>query len=397
MHVLVINGPNLNLLGTREPDIYGATTLSELEGLVATWGAGHDMEVSCFQSNHEGDIIDRLHAARGAHDGLVINAGALTHYSYALHDAIVATELPAVEVHISNVRHREPWRRNSVIEPACVYSIFGRGIDGYRDALAHLANRAAMPFHTFSYGPAEDQVADLRLPGGPGPHPVAVLIHGGFWRDHWLRDSMEPIAVDLAQRGWATWNLEYHRVGSGGGWPTTLEDVASGIDHLAVAAADHPLDLERVVAVGHSAGGHLALWAVVRPHLFDGVPDPTSRVGVRGVVALAGVSDLRAGHAAGIGRNAVEDFLRRSPSDGPERYGASDPTELLPLGVPQVLVHGVLDDAVPVQMSRDYVAAATAAGDTVTYEELADVGHMELIDPSHNAWQWTAAAVGDLV
>ena len=115
------------------------------------------------------------------------------------------------------------------------------------------------------------------------------------------------------------------------------------------------------------------------------------------MVALAAVSDLRAGYSAGIGRNAVEDFLRRSPSDGPERYAAADPAELLPLGVPQVVVHGILDEAVPVQMSRDYVATATEAGDTVTYEELADVGHMELIDPSHDAWLWTAAAVGDLV
>lgn len=397
MHVLVINGPNLNLLGVREPDVYGPTTLSELEELIAAWGEARDIEVSCYQSNHEGELIDRLHAAREVHDALVINAGALTHYSYALHDAIVATELPAVEVHISNVRHREQWRRTSVIEPACVYSIFGRGIDGYRYALDHLVNRTAMPFHTYSYGPAEDQIADLRLPDGPGPHPVAVLIHGGFWRDHWMRDSMEALAIDLARRGWASWNLEFHRVGSGGGWPATFEDVASGIDHVAIAAEDHPLNIERLVAVGHSAGGHLALWSAVRPHLSDGIPDPTVRVRVAGVLALAGVSDLRAGHSGGIGRNAVEDFLRRSPGDGPERYAAADPAQLLPLGIPQLVVHGAADAAVPVQMSRDYVTAATAAGDHVIYEELPDAGHMELIDPSHEAWQRAAALLDGLV
>ncbi|MDJ0924636.1 MAG: type II 3-dehydroquinate dehydratase [Acidimicrobiia bacterium] len=396
MHVLVINGPNLNLLGTRQPDIYGLTTLSQLEELIAAWGHQRDIEVSCYQSNHEGEIIDRLHAARGVHDGLVINAGALTHYSYALHDAIVATELPAVEVHISNVRHREPWRRTSVIEPACVYSIFGRGLDGYRYALDYLVNRTAMPFETYSYGPAEDQIADLRVPGGPGRHPVAVLIHGGFWRDHWLRDSMDPPAIDLTRRGWATWNLEYHRVGSGGGWPVTLEDIANGIDHLAVAASDHPLDLDRVVAIGHSAGGQLALWSAVRPHLSDGIPDPSTRVEIRGVLALAAVSDLRAGHADGVGRNAVEEFLRRAPDDGPERYAAADPATLVPLGVPQILIHGASDDAVPVQMSRDYVAAATAAGDRITYEELPEIGHMELIDPGHDAWRRAAALLDDL-
>ena len=397
MHVLVINGPNLNLLGTREPDIYGSTTLSELEALVAGWGKERDMEVSCYQSNHEGALIDRLHGARGVHDALVINAGALTHYSYALHDAIIATELPAVEVHISNVRHRESWRRTSVIEPVCVYSIFGRGIDGYRYALDYLANRAAMPFQTYSYGPAEEQIADLRLPDRPGPHPVAVVIHGGFWRDHWLRDATDAIAIDLARRGWASWNLEYHRVGSGGGWPATLEDVATGIDYLAAATADHPLDLERVIAVGHSAGGHLALWSAVRPHLSDGIPDPSTQVGVAGVVALAAVSDLQAGYSDGIGNNAVEDFLRRSPAEGSERYAAADPARLLPLGTPQLVIHGVRDEAVPVQMSRDYVAAATAAGDPVTYEELPDAGHMELIDPTNAAWLRAASLLETLV
>jgi acetyl esterase/lipase len=284
-----------------------------------------------------------------------------------------------------------------VIEAACVYSIFGRGINGYRHAIDHLVHRAAMEPRTYHYGPAEDQVADLRVPPGPGPHPVAVLIHGGFWRDHWTRDSMEGLALDLVQRGWASWNLEYHRVGSGGGWPTTLEDVAAGIDYLEQAAAEHPLQLGRVIAIGHSAGGHLALWSAVRPHLADGIPDPATRVPVRGVVALAGVSDLAAGHAAGIGSDAVDDFLRRSPADGPERYAAASPAEMLPLGVPQVLVHGTGDEAVPVEMSRSYAAAAKTAGDRVRFTELAGVGHMELIDPADPAWQTAAAALADLV
>ena len=114
-------------------------------------------------------------------------------------------------------------------------------------------------------------------------------------------------------------------------------------------------------------------------------------------MALAAVSDLRAGYSDGIGRNAVEDFVRRSPTDGSKRYAAADPAQLLPLGIPQVVVHGALDDSVPVQMSRDYVVAATAAGDHVIYEELPDVGHMELIDPSHQSWQRAAALLDDLV
>ncbi|MEA2002671.1 MAG: type II 3-dehydroquinate dehydratase, partial [Actinomycetota bacterium] len=231
--VLVINGPNLNLLGSREPEIYGSTTLTELEAALTEWGQGRGIEVSCYQSNHEGEIIDRLHDARNIYDGFIINAGALTHYSYAIHDAVVATGVPTVEVHISNVKTREPWRRTSVLGPACVHTIYGRGTDGYQAALEHLVHRSAMDVTRLNYGSAVDQVGDLRLPDTAGPHPVAVLLHGGFWRDPWTRDLMDGIAIDLTSRGWATWNIEYHRVGGGGGWPLTMEDVATGIDHLA--------------------------------------------------------------------------------------------------------------------------------------------------------------------
>ncbi len=385
-NVLVINGPNLNLLGTREPDIYGSTTLNELETLVAGWGEQLGMAVTCFQSNHEGEIIDRLHAGRHAHDGVIINAGALTHYSYALHDAILATELPTVEVHISNVKTREPWRRNSVIAPACSYAIYGRGIDGYKFALNYLANRATSPPLTISYGVADDQVGDLRVPATSGPHPVAVLLHGGFWRDHWTRDLMDGLAIDLTGRGWATWNLEYHRVGSGGGWPLTLEDIAAGIDHLTDIAPSHSLDLAKVVSIGHSAGGHLALWAAARPHLSDGIPDPVTKVPLLAAVGLAPVSDLERGYNEAIGDGAVEAFLRRAPDDHGDRFAAASPRLLLPLGVPQVIVHGTQDAAVPVAMSRSYVTAATAAGDQVTYHEIDGADHMSLIDTDHDAW-----------
>jgi 3-dehydroquinate dehydratase type II len=386
-NVLVINGPNLNLLGTREPDIYGSTTLSELEKLIAQWGADRNLEISCYQSNHEGEIIDRLHAARHTHNGLIINAGALTHYSYAIHDAIVATELPTVEVHISNVKAREPWRRDSVLAAACVYTIYGRGIEGYRSALDHLVNRSTMPVLERSYGYAADQVGDFRKPATPGPWPIAVLIHGGFWRDHWTRDIMESLAIDLTTRGWATWNLEYHRVGSGGGWPVTLEDVATGIDHLRTLATELPLDLDRVVAIGHSAGGHLALWAAARPQLASGTPNPGIEVPLLATVALAPVSDLVAAQREGIGDGAAEDFVRRTPEDGPDRYRTASPAELLPLRVPQIILHGTADDAVPVSMSRSYAKAAAAAGDIVTYHELDGVDHISLIDPSHEAWE----------
>lgn len=140
MRILVINGPNLNLLGFRRPEIYGHDTLTELERRCVEWGDDLGLEVETFQSNHEGEIIDRLHAAIGRAGGIVINPGALTHYSYALHDAIEAIGIPTVEVHLSDIAAREPWRAHSVVAPACLASIAGRGFAGYREALEALAN-----------------------------------------------------------------------------------------------------------------------------------------------------------------------------------------------------------------------------------------------------------------
>lgn len=139
MRVLVANGPNLNLLGTRRPDVYGSTTLADLDAMCGEWGGALDLDVVTFQSNHEGELIDRLHEARLDCAGVVINPGALTHYSYALHDAIEAIGLPTVEVHISDTEAREAWRRVSVIRPVVIAAVIGKGVDGYRQALAMLA------------------------------------------------------------------------------------------------------------------------------------------------------------------------------------------------------------------------------------------------------------------
>ena len=142
MRVLLIHGPNLNLLGTREPEVYGEMTLGELEDRCREWAAASGAILSTYQSNHEGELIDRLHECLGTQDGVIINPGALTHYSYALHDAITAVGLPTVEVHLSDISAREPWRANSVISPACIASISGKGAEGYREALEVLTDRA---------------------------------------------------------------------------------------------------------------------------------------------------------------------------------------------------------------------------------------------------------------
>jgi len=140
VQVLVINGPNLNLLGTRRPDIYGETTLRELEDRCRRWGIDSGATVTTLQSNHEGAIIDALHGAIGRYDGVVLNPGALGHYSYALHDAIESIPVDVIEVHISDIAARpEEWRHTSVIASVCAASIAGEGIEGYRMAIDRIA------------------------------------------------------------------------------------------------------------------------------------------------------------------------------------------------------------------------------------------------------------------
>jgi len=217
----------------------------------------------------------------------------------------------------------------------------------------------------------------LYLPRGEGPHPVAILIHGGSWQAKYGRWVMRLLAADLVRRGVAVWNVGYRRVGrgEGGGWPATFDDVAAGIDALArVAEQRGDLDLERAVVVGHSAGGQLALWAASRDD---------SAVDADRVVALAAVCDMS---KADIAR----DVLGGSPEDVPERYDAVDPIRRVPLPVPALLVHGAEDQTVPVQRSREYAAAASAAGGDVELIEPPDTGHRAFVDPRSQAWRIAA-------
>ena len=248
-----------------------------------------------------------------------------------------------------------------------------------------------------AYGGADPQVGDLVLPAGAGPHPVVVLVHGGFWRAQYDRSLMAPLAADLAARGWAAWNIEYRRVGEGGGWPGTFDDVAAAVDHLAVLAeAGEPLDLERIVAVGHSAGGHLALWLAGRPSLPAGAPGHAPAVAVAGAVSQAGVADLVAAAAAGVGGSAVSDLIGGPPEEQPDRYATCSPVALVPLGVPTLCVHGRDDAHVPIDQSERWVAAAAAAGDDAELVAF-DGGHFEVLDPTHRSWQVVVERLDGLV
>jgi acetyl esterase/lipase len=238
-----------------------------------------------------------------------------------------------------------------------------------------------------TYGPDPDQYAELRRPSGD-PLGVAVVIHGGFWRAAYDASLGRELAGDLTERGWTTYNVEYRRVGAGGGWPTTLQDVADAIDQL----CELDLDLSRVVAIGHSAGGHLAAWAAGRPRLPTAAPGSSPRVLLTGVVAQAGVLDLRTGAAQGVGGTAIPDLLGGRPEDVPERYEWADPIAAVPLAVPVLCVHSRSDDSVPFAQSEAYVAAARRAGGDAELVEF-EGDHMAHVEPGSTAWQ---AVIGSL-
>ncbi|MEM9464768.1 MAG: alpha/beta hydrolase [Actinomycetota bacterium] len=232
------------------------------------------------------------------------------------------------------------------------------------------------------YGDAPQQFAELVLPDpavhGDGPHPVIVFIHGGFWRNAFDLSLAQPQAADARSAGYATWNIEYRRVGDpGGGYPGTLDDVGTAVD--ALARVDAPVDLDRVAVVGHSAGGHLALWVGQRD-------DPV--VVPRLVIGQAPVADL--GNSLELGRGAVIDFMGGTPAEIPEAYDAADPARRLPIRVPQLILQGSVDDIVPPAFVEPY--AAIAGADIIVFD---GVDHFDVIDPENRSWGAALRAIDD--
>ncbi len=240
------------------------------------------------------------------------------------------------------------------------------------------------------YGTHASQRADLYLPHGAGPHPVIVLIHGGSWHKRYGKVVMRGLAADLLRRGWAVWNIEYRRLGEGGGWPETFDDVAAAIDHL--RTLDAPLDLDSVSLIGHSAGGHLALWAAGRAGLPAGAPGAAPAIEPRRAIGQAPVADLAGAYRLWHG-GAVQALMGGGPEQYPARYAIADPIGLLPLAMPTLVVHGSTDATVSVELSRHYAERAAAAGAAIELVEIegAAGGHRAHIDPRGRAW----AAVTD--
>lgn len=257
-----------------------------------------------------------------------------------------------------------------------------------------------------AYGSDPLQFGELRLPSKKGPHPVAVVVHGGCWRATLgnmderavAMDNMRPAAAALADAGVATWNVEYRRLGNpGGGWPGTFQDVAHAADFVRTLARDHDLDLMRGIAIGHSAGGHLAMWLAARPKLPKSselyVSDPLRLIGV---VSLDGPADLKATiplQQPVCGSPVVTDLMGGSPDERPGRYRDGSPIEMLPLGMRQEFFAGRMFAA----HVAPYETATKRAGDVVHTTVLAEAGHFVFIDPQSEVWPQVVKSVRRLL
>lgn len=247
------------------------------------------------------------------------------------------------------------------------------------------------PDHTIRYGDDPLQVVDVWLPASAGPHPVALMVHGGCWQTEIAdRTIMNWIADDLRRRGIAVWNIDYRGVDRGGGYPGTFQDAAAAADALRSHASRYRLDTGRVVAIGHSAGGHLALWLAARPRLPAGSPLRTANpLPIAEVVSLGGLPDLEEA-AREPGSGCGTEVIARI-SGG--RFAETSVPRLAPLGVKQVLINGRQDRIIPAAYAEGYARPMRAAGDDVRVRMLDATGHVELIAPETAAW---AAAVEEL-
>lgn len=253
-----------------------------------------------------------------------------------------------------------------------------------------------------SYGPDSLQFGELRLPEAKNtPYPVVVIIHGGCWLAAYDLHLMDAMATSLTTKGYATWNLEYRRVGDPeGAWPNTFLDVARGVNHLRTMASEYNLDLDHVVVTGHSAGGHLALWLAAQDQLpADSELMLADPLPLSGIVSLAGIVDpanylVREGQSCG---SSVDELIGGLPEELPERYRQASPLQMAPLGVRQVLINGVEDPIVPLTHVQLYFAAARSKGERVKLSPIKNAGHFEVIAPGSVAWPKIERAIRRLI
>lgn len=223
------------------------------------------------------------------------------------------------------------------------------------------------------------------MPKGAGPFPAAMFIHGGFWRARYDLAHAGFLCAALTKSGFATYNIEYRRVGNpGGGWPGSFEDVTSAYQFLRQLAGKYPIDNDRIIVLGHSAGGQLALALAAHHNSMSAV------------VSLAGVVDLRRAWELHLSNDAVAEFLGGAPEGVPDHYREASPAEL-EIHCRQLVVHGVEDDIVPVEMSRNYAKQKQQKREKVTLLEIPKVGHFEIVDPDSKVWPAVQKAVSNLL
>ena len=272
------------------------------------------------------------------------------------------------------------------------------GLLTYRELLAR---PQADHGERIAYGSGPQQFGELWMPTGAGPHPVVIMIHGGCWlADLPGLELQHELSRALRDEGYAVWNIEYRRIGHpGGGYPGTFQDVAAAADFLRTIAVARHLDLTRVVSVGHSAGGHLAVWLAARGRLPANSPLRTADpLPIRGVVPLAGIIDLAAYRATGPdacgGPPTIDSLVGARSRAGQDVYADTSPAALLPIGVLVEVIAGGRDPIVPPSFAEAYTQAAARAGDPVSVSVIDGAGHFELIDPRYrDAYQQVLGSV----
>lgn len=256
------------------------------------------------------------------------------------------------------------------------------------------------PHHLF-YGEDSHQFGMLYVPEISPPNengfPVIILIHGGFWKAQYDLKPLDPLAQAFVQLGFAVWNIEYRCIGSGGGFPETLQDVASAAEYLKTISHQYNLDLSAIMTVGHSAGGHLALWLAARPNIrVDSVLFQSNPIHIFAVVSLAGVADLNDAAHRNFSEGIVLKFMGGSAANLPLEYQAASPHALLPLNIPQWHIVGENDTDVPCAYIQQYVNYAKLY-DVTFLDIVANLDHMSLIDPESKAWEFIKNAVLSLL
>ena len=269
--------------------------------------------------------------------------------------------------------------------------------------------------HRVFYGRDASQFGDLWLPQTKAHAlcPLVVFYHGGWWKSRYDLKYASHLCAALKRDGIAVWSLEYRRVGAtGGGWPMTFEDAAAGFDFIETLSRTYPLDVAKVITMGHSAGGHLAFWVAGRHHVRGqttavesslALPVRSPTIPLIGSIGLAGAIDLRltidlAGWLTfAHDKQEVYNLMGGGPLELPDRYRLGNPGDLLPLNVPQILIQGSEDDQIPPELPMRWIEMSRRAGDAASYVMLDGADHFDLVDPQSKAWPVVLQSVRKMI